>query len=195
MTRPPHKNRSRAPLRPLDARTLALSVGGVGFLRPAPGTLGSAVPAAAIYAMLLLDVPAPLRNAAVLAMLVGACVVCVCFGRYAERRFGRTDAPEVVADEVAGQCLPMLFWPASLTARCCVDQHGLAGASIATVMVGSAFLLFRVFDIVKPWPAGRLERAPGGWGVLLDDLMAGVYATICWWALTALALWFAEAPA
>jgi phosphatidylglycerophosphatase A len=102
---------------------------------------------------------------AVTALLVAASVACVALGSYAEHRFGRKDAPEVVADETAGVCLPALVAIGSTGAG--FEQ----GAALAL-----AFILFRVFDIAKPWPVARLESLPSGWGVLLDDLMAGLYA-------------------
>ncbi len=162
-----HKNKSRAPLRPLDAPSLALSSLGLGFLRPVPGSWGSLPPAGVAAILLLAGAPTPVALLALAALLLGSCAACVVWGRYAERRFGRKDAAEVVADEVAGCCLPMalavLFRGPTL--------HELA-------QVAAAFVLFRVFDVLKPWPASRLERLPHGWGVLMDDLAAGVYAML-----------------
>lgn len=162
-----HKNKHRAPVRPLNAPTLALSTFGLGFLRPAPGTWGSMPPCALVFVMLLAGASASSVNGAAAGVLLLSCVACVAFGRYAETRFGLKDAPEVVADETAGVCLPLLFWP--------VMPSGLFEAAL---YCGAAFVLFRIADIIKPWPAGRLEKLPHGWGVLLDDLMAGVYAMI-----------------
>jgi undecaprenyl-diphosphatase len=78
---------------------------------------------------------------------------------------GENDPGEVVADEFAGQALTFAFAGAIL-------QDHIA----ATALLG--FVLFRIFDIIKPWPAGRLEKLPAGWGILADDLMAGVYAAV-----------------
>ncbi len=78
-----------------------------------------------------------------------------------ERRSGKADPQMVVLDEVVGQWI------------------GLAGAASLDVKhVLAAFLLFRFFDIVKPFPAGLLEEIPGGWGVMLDDVMAGAYTAL-----------------
>jgi len=103
-------------------------------------------------------------------------------GEEAERRFGAKDAAEVVIDETAGVCLPVLAGLA-LPGLAATDQAArwlwILGAMAAS------FLLFRVLDIVKPWPARRLERLHAGWGVLADDLAAGAYAAILmllmWW--------------
>jgi len=87
------------------------------------------------------------------------------------RRRGDEDPSAVVIDEVAGQwvtflvALPMLPSPASW-----LSWIGITGAG---------FVLFRCFDITKPWPVGRLERLPGGLGIVADDIAAGVYAGLC----------------
>jgi len=81
----------------------------------------------------------------------------------------RKDPQNVIIDEVAGQWL-------TLAAAAPDWRHALAGLA-----------LFRLFDITKPWPARRLERLPAGWGIMLDDLAAGLYAAIVllilrhWW--------------
>lgn len=162
-----HKNKHRAPVKPLNAPTLALSTFGLGFLRPAPGTWGSMPPCALVFVMLLAGAGAASVNSAVVGVLLLSSIACVVFGRYAEKRFGLKDAPEVVADETAGVCLALLFWP-SLP----------SGLVEIAVYCAAAFVLFRISDIIKPWPAGRLEKLPQGWGVLMDDLMAGVYAML-----------------
>jgi len=86
----------------------------------------------------------------------------VLLGPWAERSFGRKDPQVFVLDEAIG------YW---IAVAPFVDSP-----RAATVMAG--FLLFRCFDILKPWPARRLERLPAGWGVILDDVAAGLYALI-----------------
>ena len=76
-----------------------------------------------------------------------------------EEQWGK-DSYRVVIDEVAGMCLSLLFIP----------------ITIKTLLIG--LLLFRLFDIVKPLGIRRLEKVPGGWGVMLDDILAGVYANL-----------------
>lgn len=80
--------------------------------------------------------------------------------RLTEKALGVEDPGPVVIDEVVGMFVSLLWLPATWP------------------VVLAAFLAFRVFDIVKPWPAGRLEHVPGGWGVMADDVMAGVYANL-----------------
>ncbi len=153
----------RAALRPLDLPTLVLTTGGLGFMRPAPGTWGSIPPAAVAALAIWAGVPAAVSITLMLVWSVLASAGCIRWGRFAETRFGRKDASEVVADETAGVCLP-------------VAAALFAGGGAVFWLLLAAFALFRVFDIAKPFPMRRLEKLPYGWGVLLDDLMAGVYA-------------------
>ena len=89
---------------------------------------------------------------------------------WAERAFGRKDPPQVVSDEVAGLLLSVLLLPE--------PRVGCAWVSLA-----AGFLLFRLFDIWKPPPLRDWQRLPGGWGILLDDLGAGLLANACLQAL------------
>ncbi len=91
---------------------------------------------------------------------------CIVQGGRAEARFGKKDPSQVVADETCAQCLPLMFLPAEVLLR--------TDTALFTVLL--AFVAFRVLDVVKPWPANGLQRLPGGWGILIDDLVAGVYA-------------------
>ncbi len=99
-------------------------------------------------------------------ILLTFCAACVLQGDRAEARFGEKDPGQAVADETAGQCLSLMALPAGAVAP---------GWHAGLTLLG-AFLAFRFFDILKPWPAPGLPRVPGGWGILLDDLVAGVYA-------------------
>jgi phosphatidylglycerophosphatase A len=103
--------------------------------------------------------------ALVLLIFAGACIRD---GEAAEARFGKKDPGQVVADETAGQCLPLMFLPAT----------AVAGWPAMLMTLPLAFVSFRIMDIVKPWPARQLQRVPGGWGILIDDLFAGVYALV-----------------
>lgn len=162
-----HKNRSRASLHPLNFRTLALTVGGLGFLRPAPGTWGSVPPVIIVGVMAALNFSSPVLIGVTVGLMLVASLTCIGFGAYAESRFGRKDAAEVVADETAGVCLPVM--------AAIVGHSDLQERLVALTV---AFVLFRLFDIAKPWPMRWLEQFRFGWGVLLDDLAAGVYAAL-----------------
>lgn len=126
---------------------------GVGYAPIAPGTFGSA--AGLLLWALLPSTPAVQAAAIVVLFAVGAWS-----GSVAERHFGRTDPGEVVIDEVMGMLVTLFLNP--------VGWGGACGG----------FLLFRVADVVKPFPARRLERLQGGLGVMADDAMAAVYANL-----------------
>ncbi|HXH06648.1 MAG TPA: phosphatidylglycerophosphatase A [Vicinamibacterales bacterium] len=128
---------------------------GAGRMPVAPGTAGSAV-GLLLYALLVRAAPDWGVPLAVL-VLVPAGVWASAIG---VRHFGGPDPRPVVIDEVAGMLLALAWTPIGVRAA----------------VVG--FLLFRLFDIVKPFPAGRLERLHGGVGVMADDLVAGLYANV-----------------
>jgi phosphatidylglycerophosphatase A len=86
-----------------------------------------------------------------------------------EQQTERKDPQEVVVDEVSGQWLALLASPGMLS--------GAPGWKYFLV----GLILFRVFDITKPFPAGRAESLPGGWGIMADDWVAGAYAAACCW--------------
>lgn len=127
----------------------------------APGTCGSL---AAVVLAPFIVMPLPLwgRLLVLLFVLVSGTVAA---GR-AEELLGKKDPSEVVIDEVLGQWIAILPF-----------------ASLALWEYAAAFALFRLFDIVKPWPVRRLEAVSGGLGVMLDDMAAGGYALLCMLAL------------
>ena len=153
-----------------------LTTFGLGFMRPASGTWGS-LPTV-VLAGLLMAVGAgpgslPLVYFGVLStVLVVFTLVCVLRGDEAEARWG-VDPSEVVADETAGQCIPLMFIPAAAEG----DPRTVVFLLLAS------FFLFRFFDIVKLEPARSLQRLHGGWGIALDDLAAGIYAGVVVWVL------------
>ena len=134
---------------------LLATVGYIGYFPVAPGTVGSAA-GVALWVLLRwagIDGPVPVLALAAATLVTGAWAAS-----HAERDLGLKDPGPVVIDEVMGQLVTLAFAPVTSTAM-------VAG-----------FFLFRALDVVKPWPAGRLEDVHGGWGIMLDDLMAGVYA-------------------
>ena len=98
-------------------------------------------------------------------------LACIKFGEAAEARFKGKDPRQVVADEVAGQTIALLFLPWVAAAD---GKQFLTNVKYAAI----AFVMFRAFDIVKPPPAAGLQRLPGGLGILIDDIIAGIYALI-----------------
>ena len=140
----------------LDYLALAISTWGVGFLPVAPGTFGSLV---GVGIFLLLG-SLPLQLIAIVAITWAG----IWAASRTERILRLKDPGKVVVDEVAGQMIALL--PLSLMA-----SPGKFGIIVS-------FILFRLFDIFKPYPARRFERLRGGLGIMADDLVAGVYAAL-----------------
>ncbi len=145
----------------------------------APGTWGSLPPMIVLGLMGCMET-SPVAIAITMGILmVWGSVVCVVLAPSAIAETGSKDPGEVVVDEVAGQAVCYLAVPF-------MAVQSMSGIQLWIVAIGG-FLLFRVFDIIKPWPANRLENLPKGWGILADDLMAGLYAGVCLWI--AVRLW------
>jgi len=171
-----------------DFVALAIATCGVGYLPLAPGTLGSLV-GICLYLTLraflfsvffqarfnanLLQIYYAIITLELLAILVVA-IVGIWAATRTEKLSGKKDPGKVVIDEVAGQMMALTVIPMDVR----------SGWSILL-----AFLLFRFFDIVKPYPARRLEALEGGLGIMADDIVAGLYAAILL-ALILTAVWF-----
>jgi phosphatidylglycerophosphatase A len=113
----------------------------------------------------------PAAATAVLAvMLVVGCVACVLYAPASIAAKGDDDPGEVVMDEFAAQALTFLIIPLVATRSLCGWE--------STALASLGFVAFRAIDIVKPWPIRKLERLPAGWGILADDLAAGVCSAI-----------------
>jgi len=132
---------------------------GIGYFPIAPGTLGSALGLGVVAALGRL----PLGLWWLTVSIAGAAALLFALGVWAsgeaEKFLGGTDPGPVIIDELVGQIVTFLARP---------------GASWKLLLAG--FVTFRVLDIVKPFPAGRAEKAPGGWGIMLDDVIAGGYS-------------------
>jgi phosphatidylglycerophosphatase A len=129
--------------------------GYIGYIPFAPGTFGSAAGLAVFFLV---------RRTGSIAVELAAIAVLFAIGVWsgseAERHFGKVDPGPVVLDEVVGMLITLALLPVNLM-----------GAIIG-------FLLFRLLDVVKPWPSGRFEGLPGGLGVMADDGMAAVYGNL-----------------
>jgi phosphatidylglycerophosphatase A len=138
-----------------------------GFFPFAPGTVGS-LAGLIVYLGIERAGPSGVAHGAGILVLFG---LGVWAGTRAEQHFRTIDAGPIVIDEVVGMLITLFLVPVGVTGA-------VAG-----------FLLFRVFDIVKPFPAGPAERLPGGFGVMCDDAIAGIYANVClrllWWLVPA----------
>ena len=148
------------------AAVFIATFGYIGYAPIAPGTFGSAAGLALFFLLRLTGLPwiEPVTIVALFAMGSWA-------GNIAERYFGGIDPGPVVIDEVLGMLVTLMFVPVSW-----------AGAI-------AGFLIFRVLDVVKPWPARQMESLHGGIGVMADDAMAAVYGNMLMW----LAVWYGPA--
>jgi len=133
---------------------LLASAFGAGYVPTAPGTAGTLV-AIPIF-LVLSSIPFPLYELTILTFFFFASWI----SGEAERCWERKDNPRIVIDEIMGYLITMLWLPKT------------------TLFIILGFFLFRFFDIVKPPPIRLLEKAKGGYGVVLDDVLAGVYANI-----------------
>jgi phosphatidylglycerophosphatase A len=166
----PHHARSAK-----DYIALAIATCGVGYLPLAPGTWGSLLAVGGYWLAQLsllghpIDTPDTLSPSGFFVGQLIAVGVITLLGIWAASRteqiLNTKDPGKVVIDEVAGQLIALL-------------PLALSGIGYAPIMVLIAFLLFRFFDIVKPYPARKLESLHGGLGIMADDLVAGAYAAI-----------------
>ena len=138
--------------------------GPLGYAPIAPGTFGSAA-GLALFVVL--------RSLGSTSLEIGAIVILLAAGIWsgtvAEHHFGGIDPAPVVIDEVAGMLITLAFLPVTWL-----------GA-----LVG--FLVFRILDVIKPWPSARFESLPGGLGVMADDTMAAIYGNLVMRGLIAIA--------
>jgi phosphatidylglycerophosphatase A len=144
----------------------ALATGlGIGYIPLGPGTWGS-LEGVALYILFSTFLPAPAFSAPLILAAIFIALAGVWAADKVESHEGRKDPQFVVVDEVSGQFLTFL----------------LAGAlGWKTLLAG--FILFRVFDITKPFPIRRAENMPGGWGIMADDWLAAIYAAGSFWVL------------
>jgi phosphatidylglycerophosphatase A len=134
--------------------------GYLGYVPVAPGTFGSAA-GLAVFFLIRSTGSMTVEVTAILALFA----IGIWSGTVAEHYFGGIDPAPVVMDEVVGMLMTLAFLPVSVT-----------GAFVG-------FLVFRVLDVIKPWPSARFERLPGGLGVMADDGMAAIYGNLVMQAL------------
>jgi phosphatidylglycerophosphatase A len=162
----------------LDVCALSITTFGVGYLPLAPGTWGSMVGVLIYLAFASLEsaavarfVPQGWTESQVMAWLhfgnlflfLGFCLIGIWAANRATLLFKDKDPSQAVVDEVIGQLLVFLFIPFTFSWK----------------LILAGFVLFRIFDIWKPYPIDSLQNLPAGIGVCADDLLAGVYAGLC----------------
>lgn len=160
----------------LDALMLHIArLGPVGFFPKAPGTAGS-------FAAMLLSpfLFLPLSLSGRLALLAALFLLGGIAAGRAEVLLGREDPGCVIIDELVGQWIAML----------CLRNFSAASGWQNALFLLLPFLLFRVFDIWKPWPVHASEHwLPGGWGIMIDDVFAGLWALFFVFLFRTLLLW------
>jgi phosphatidylglycerophosphatase A len=137
--------------------------GYLGYVPVAPGTFGSALGLGVFFAV---------RSTGSVPLEIGVVVLVFAVGLWcgtiAEHHFGGIDPGPVVLDEVLGMLITLALLPVNMT-----------GAIVG-------FIVFRVLDVLKPWPSAQFERLPGGLGVMADDAMAAIYGNLVMRGLIAL---------
>jgi phosphatidylglycerophosphatase A len=182
---------------------------GTGYLKPGPGTWGSAVglliavishPLTWFYVLnavlgvgLGIALPLQAGRLGIVVVLIPSIAVWLFLAllgvktsRQVAEFAGVKDPQYVVIDEVSGVHLTLILGLAPVTPMVLLRPEDAATFALYSGMsilnwkfLLAGFLLFRLFDIAKPFPCRRLEKLPGGWGIMADDWMAGVYAAIC----------------
>jgi len=136
------------------------TVGFIGYSPVAPGTMGSL---AIALVFLLLPPYLSIWPQVVGLLILFALAVWsaqAMAAAHEQATAGKIDPQEVVIDEVMGMAVTLAFLPLNFKT------------------IGLGFLLFRIFDVAKPFPARRFEKLPGGWGIVMDDVAAGIYANL-----------------
>jgi len=144
---------------------LVCTFGYVGYFPVAPGTVGSLAGLVVFALLRWLHAPAAADAALILLLFVGG----VWSGTHAERYFGTTDPGPGVIDEVVGMLITLFLLP------------------VTWAVVIAGFFIFRILDVIKPYPARRFESFHGGLGMMADDVMSAIYANLLLW----LAVWIA----
>jgi phosphatidylglycerophosphatase A len=171
----------RKPSGVVDYIALAVTTCGVGYIPGAPGTYGSAIGVAIFFSIyyffstwaigeriLIVSIVGSVVYAGYLAFLLGLSLLGIWVSGRTAAIFGNGDPSQAVVDEVIGQLVTFAFIP-----------FVFVGFHFPWPFILLGFLLFRLFDILKLFPANRLQDLPGGLGICADDIVAGVYAGIC----------------
>ena len=135
---------------------LSATFGGVGYVPFAPGTVGSLASFIIWGPLIILESPFFLR----LIILIIIIIIGIWASNESIKHFKVKDPKEVIVDEVSGMGVTLI----------------LTNSSYLIMLLG--FVFFRFFDILKPWPINKIEILPNGWGIMLDDVMAGIYSLL-----------------
>jgi len=147
-----------------------VSGGGLGLLRPAPGSWGTVGPAALYWLALLYGLGDPWRSIWCLVGAIITGVLLIYYGKWACAYFQKVDPGSVVLDEFSGFWITAAFVP--------VPERFSHGFWPTWLFTAGLYILFRLTDTLKIPPARQLEGLPWGWGILLDDVAAGLQANL-----------------
>ena len=164
-----------------------LTTFGLGRMRPASGTWGSLPPAVIGAGLMWIGQgprecvisggPGSVWYLAMAVMVILPSWWCIKYGSIAEAVNGRKDPGFVVADETAGMALTLI----------CLPHFAMTTPILAMRTIALAFFAFRLFDVLKLWPANGMQKYSAGWGILLDDLVAAIQAAVLMWVVAYLA--------
>lgn len=161
------------------------TAGGLGHMWPASGTWGSLPPCVMLLGVQWWGGSLGVMLAVLFGLLALSSTACIRYGEGVESATGRKDPSVVVIDEVAGMSLTLLLGLAYLIVFGHPPGHsivetiqGSVPSSLIAVLTFACFVFFRVMDVIKPPPARALQSIPGGWGILIDDLVVAPYAAV-----------------
>ena len=163
MNQPAITDRGRKPSGFADYFSLVIATGfGTGLSPVAPGTFGSIVGLAAYLLVVLLRLPFGIHYGVMMVLSIWISYIGIWTATRTAQIYGVHDPGQVVVDEIAGQFITLAFLP--------------IGAPVYLIILG--FILFRAFDIIKPYPIRDLEFLYSGLGIMADDILAGLYAGV-----------------
>ena len=155
----------------VDRIKLLLCTGGLGLLPKAPGTWGSLAPLFILLTLGHFAVPQLIIICVLIVIILGSAIISISLAPWYTLHFGKKDPSQVVCDEWAGQSIALLgmAWLEP-------SNHVSPGIWISLALC--TFVLFRIFDIWKPSLIDKAQQFRDGWGVLMDDILAGIAAGI-----------------
>ena len=166
-----------------------LTLFGVGYFKYAPGTAASFITCLIYFTLTESAFSLGINKFHIVVFLIFVLFYSIIFIDKLSPVFKKKDPREIVIDEFVGQCIPLvsiLFRPDGFIPNCCY-KGTIEEASVMWILL--SFILFRFFDILKPFPINIVDKKmKNGVGVMLDDIIAGIYSTIVIYIIYA--LWF-----
>ena len=162
-----------------------LTLFGVGYFKYAPGTAASFITCIIYYIFWIAEFSLHNNKIYLVCFLIIILIYSITIIDKLSHLFKKKDPKEIVVDEFVGQCIPLIFFLFRPDNIAPLNQHGNA----VIIYILLSFILFRFFDILKPFPINTVDKKmKNGVGVMLDDIIAGIYSTIVIYFIYA--LWF-----